>query len=79
MWEQEMHQQEHIHLSNLVTKKTTVTAGGCEITGRFAFVWDTFEYTYCREVKSECKKDVAFAKIQRNLRKWTSLGGGLTL
>lgn len=66
-----MGQQEHIHLSNLVTKKTMVTVGGCEIIGRFAFIWDTFEYGHCREGKSACKEDVAFAKTRGNQ---TSLG-----
>lgn len=39
-----MDSQEHIHLSNLITKKKMIIAGGREITGRFAFMWDTSVY-----------------------------------
>lgn len=46
-----MDQQVCFHLFTLVTKKTTVTAGECEVIRRFAFIWDTFKYGYYREGK----------------------------
>lgn len=63
-----MDQEEPIPLSNLVTKKKMATAAGYETRGWFAFTCNTLEYGYCREGKSEGKKDVAFAEIQRKLR-----------
>ena len=60
-----MDQQKRIYLSNLVTKEKLVTARGCEIIGRFAFICDTFEYRHQGEDKSE---GVIFAKIKRNLK-----------